>query len=565
MPIKRRPLPLRMAIASIFATGLPTIIGVGMDAAQAEEMTLYVDQKTKQVYTSPGRNRVRLGNFKQVEENAPAEDRGGTEGRPGNITELQEKLEEKDSQIQALEEKTNVLESKISGESKNTPLANVKLGDKGLEIDAGDGKFKVAIGGRLQIDSEVNFNDRFRNSSNNRNFLDDGIGMRRARMHMEGTFYKYTDFKFEYDFVRGGTNNNPGINGGGITDAWLRFNYLDPFSITMGQFKEPISLESVTSNRYLTFLERNYASNAFVESANPYKLGIAFNYYAPRFTTTMGLITEPINFGGNVSGNTTASSTTGSTVDQLGNANRGGSVGSVSWEAIGRVTILPWFKDPAHFLHVGAAGAYRDLNNTYNLDNTLRSNPLSFGSQAGDVDRTNLVSTGNLTTGALNSPTRRVLDHLTRVGGEAAFVYGPFSVQGEYMRTGLDGFGYGSRDHFTGFYGFASYFLTGESRPYNPKRGAFDRVMPFSNFSPGGGLGAWEIAVRYHYLDLNSPATIANGAGGRMQGSTVALNWYLNPHVRLMANYEHIWNIHSRTVFNGANPDIFMFRGQIDW
>ena len=49
------------------------------------------------------------------------------------------------------------------------------------------------------------------------NQLDDGMSIRRARLGIEGTFFKDTDYKFEYDFTRGN-----GTTGAGVTDAFIR-------------------------------------------------------------------------------------------------------------------------------------------------------------------------------------------------------------------------------------------------------------------------------------------------------------------------------------------------------
>ena len=73
----------------------------------------------------------------------------------------------------------------------------------------------------------------------------------------------------------------------------------------------------------------------------------------------------------------------------------------------------------------------------------------------------------------------------------------------------------------------------------------FGRQGPYNNawFVRGDdgrycfNCGAWEIAARWSYTDLNSgfgPNTIQ---GGVMNGYTVGLNWYLNTNIKFQFDY----------------------------
>jgi hypothetical protein len=94
--------------------------------------------------------------------------------------------------------------------------------------------------------------------------------------------------------------------------------------------------------------------------------------------------------------------------------------------------------------------------------------------------------------------------------------------------------------NFYGFYADASWYLTGESRPYDQANGYFKRLVPRRNFDfgRGGAWGTFELAARFSYTDLND----ANVFGGRMSLVMGELNWYLHSHVRWMFNagYGHI-------------------------
>ena len=60
-------------------------------------------------------------------------------------------------------------------------------------------------------------------------------------------------------------------------------------------------------------------------------------------------------------------------------------------------------------------------------------------------------------------------------------------------------------------------------------------VKPKKNFKWGESLGAIELAARYSALDLADEDI----SGGRLQDTTVGVNWYLNPNMRIMLNYVH--------------------------
>jgi phosphate-selective porin OprO/OprP len=155
------------------------------------------------------------------------------------------------------------------------------------------------------------------------------------------------------------------------------------------------------------------------------------------------------------------------------------------------------------------------------------------------VDTGNIFSTSNAVSAA-----------------ELFYVCGPFAVQSEwafmqvYSASPLAAAGgptAGIPPHmrsFNGGYVQASYFLTGEHRTYDRRLGRLDSNYfsgPATNFwltrDENGGLnagrGAWEVACRYNYLNLNDGPI----QGGIIDGVEVALNWYLNPNVKIQFEY----------------------------
>jgi phosphate-selective porin OprO/OprP len=241
----------------------------------------------------------------------------------------------------------------------------------------------------------------------------------------------------------------------------------------------------------------------------------------------------------------------------------------------GRLTALPYYAQGGEKLvHVGLSYSYRGTND----DGFARfmARPETHFMHVPLLD----VTVGNA-------------DNLNLFGAEAALVYGPFSLQTEYMgaslnpegATGISPSTFGTLSNaestvcFNAWYLQASYFLTGEHRPYDPEAGAFDRVRPLKNFRENGGWGAVEVATRYSYLDLDEEnlATFSLGdidGNGLLTGSpdiasrgeynlwTLGLNWYLNPNTRVSAEYIRACPVMNVT---SSSADIFMMRFQVDF
>lgn len=149
------------------------------------------------------------------------------------IAKLERLLEEKDQKKSNGEVKTKKSESaSYSGPVK----ISLKPAPK---FETADGSFKFGIGGFLQEDAAW-FSDDISDHP-------DGFNLRRARVSVEGTIFDDWAYKFENDFAN---------NQSRITDAFISYSGAKPVKITAGQFKEPFSLETLTSDKYTTFIER---------------------------------------------------------------------------------------------------------------------------------------------------------------------------------------------------------------------------------------------------------------------------------------------------------------------
>ncbi|MBL0011323.1 MAG: porin [Nitrosomonas sp.] len=529
---------LRFILATVAVINLCTL-------SNAYALDLYVDTKTKQIFAEPGPGRVHMGSYVKEEKTetpkilatpsqSPVESSKKTESAELMPARKDQPIEVADkSETVRLAETVSVLEERV----KEVEKIHGTFDDRGLHWSTKDGNFSVSLNGRIQPASQYNFiNDPAPATGSNLPYeFNSGMNIRRARLGVEGTFYKIWDYKFEYDFSRGN-----GSVGSGITDAYVRLNHTNELSYKVGSFKEPFSLEEAASNRYLTFIERHMSVNSFVDNPNTYKTGIGVNYAVQRWQTGLAFQTEPIG----------AWSAASTSVNANGNQSRNNGSGDTGWEGIGRVTGRPWMLDETKFVHVGISAGHTDVNTQYRADGTMVGEGQTgggggmafFAFPGTNVDRTNMLNTGNLSYGALNDPNRRRISSYDRFGAEYWFVHGPFSAQAEYLRTNINGTGYDG-EHLTGVYGFVSYFLTGESKPYHVRNGAANRLKPNRPFKWGSssGWGAWEVAAGYDYIDLN------NGVikGGKADMVRMGLNWYPHSNVKFQTNIIYMLDINT--------------------
>jgi phosphate-selective porin OprO/OprP len=376
--------------------------------------------------------------------------------------------------------------------------------NNGLRMDSGNGLVKLKIGGRAMIDAFWVDDSGIDACVGD---LQDGVEVRRARLYWQGTLFKKLEFKWQFDWAEGQAS---------VKDAYLKFKKVPWLqNVTIGHFKEPMGLEELTSSKYITFLERSMPIEAFAPSRN-FGIMASGTLLDERMTYAAGVFR-----------------------DLTGAAPRWYSDGGYNLTA--RVTWLPWYEENGRrLLHLGASYSFRAKSNT---TSRFRARP-EFHSAGRFVD-----------SGAFLADD----EHL--FGAEMALVYGPLSVQAELLGASAD-VADNAIDNacFCGWYVQASYFLTGEHRPYKTSSGAFDRVKPKKSYCTKGGWGAWEIAARYSHLDVDDE--ISGGSGGEEHNVTIGLNWYLNPNVRLMWNYIRAC-VDRRNCSEAA--DIFAMRMQFDF
>jgi len=419
------------------------------------------------------------------------------------LAEQTEKLQETAERLEQLEARQVQKEKSLEEQSKElknfqpqTEPADFRVYWKeGVNLATLDGDFKLKIGGRLQTDWFFSSEDR--DIKSNVGEQEDGVEFRRARIYFSGLIYGNVEYKLQLDFAGDDAD---------FKDAYLGLTDFPLGTLRMGHFKEPFSLDELTSSKYITFMERALP-NAFAPGRNT---GFMLHNVASdeRMTTAIGVFRDTDDNGENV--------------------DDGG------YNITSRVTALPIYENKgAQLLQLGAACSYRNPDNSIQY----RQRP-----EAHLTDR--FVDTGSFAG-----------DQVDLVGLEAAWVNGPFSLQGEYMMAEADRIGGGSDVKFDGYYVQASYFLTGEHRKYKTTEGAFSRVKPNNNYSSAGGPGAWEVKARYSGLDLND----RDINGGELDNISAGLNWYLNPNTRILWDFVHADKDHV------GQADMFMMRLQVDF
>jgi phosphate-selective porin OprO/OprP len=413
----------------------------------------------------------------------------------------EQRLEEAEELLRSLQQEVEELrrqqqEEAAAPAAKEDPSTFRVYWKEGVRFETKDKKVTARIGGRIQNDWAFGTQDG--DLTDEVGDFKNGVEFRRARVYLEGTVGEHSFYKAQYDFAGG--------DGGAFKDVYMGLQGLPVIgNIRVGQYKEPFSIEELTSSNYITFMERAIP-NALVPSRST---GIMVYNTAleQRMTWAGGYFRDSDDFGDNFSDDENV--------------------------LTGRLTGLPIYEDDGRVLfHLGAAGRWRQVG----------EDEIQFRQRPENDLAPRYVDTGTI--GAKYDTSTNV---------EFAAVYGPASLQGEYVYSFVDG--PGSTDPgFDGYYIFGSYFLTGEHRPYKTDEGAFGYVKPQKNFSVADGTwGAWEVAARYSQLNLDDSGI----KGGELRDTTVGLNWYLNANMRVMLNWVHG---HRKSVGSG---DLFGTRFQV--
>ena len=398
----------------------------------------------------------------------------------------------------------------------------------GLRFSTVDRAFQLHVGGRFHADAVFWLPDgAIEQGPNGVNQLQDGVSYRRARIRVNGKFYEVVSWIMEYGFEAGTPV---------FFDVFGEIQPLPFGSVRVGHFREPFSMDALTSGNELPFMERSLFHDAFVPFRNA---GIAVHNVIRDETMTYAV-------------GAFRSSSNRVAAD----------AGDENYAGTGRVTFSPWHNvDDRFAFHLGAS---------YSIRSPARRTALGIADPTG-LKRVRYATRPEI---RVSSPlfvdTGFIeVEQSQLLGLEVGISAGPLLLQAESVMTFLsDAAAPGSSDvFFHGWYAQASWLLTGEHRAYDSRQGFFKGIKPFENYfwAPGcegcpatWGRGAWELGARVSHIDV----TDAGIDGGRLYNLTVGLNWYLNPNCRWMFNYIHAWR---NVADNEGTASVIGSRFQVDF
>jgi phosphate-selective porin OprO and OprP len=424
------------------------------------------------------------------------------------IEELSRKVDALQSQVQQATEEADAAAVTARQTEQDAPDMSVEWGP-GPTLSSQDGSWSVHVLGRLLVDGGVLDDDDDLYDGDN------ATEVRAARLGIEGEFLEGFEFKLETDFADSDVD---------LKDAFIEYGgtLVEPAYVRVGQFKTPNSLEQLTSRRFLPLMERPAIIDAFELD---YQLGLGNGVGGDNWGVDAGL------FGQNAS-------------EQENDE-------GYALAARGHYALLFGPEDRPDAVHLGASARYRNLDND-TFDNQARYRQRPFF---------HFTGTHSVDTGVLDDSEGDVW-----AGAEFAWTRGPFTLQGEVANTALQrNNGEDDANNLWGAYLGASYFLTGERRTYDAERGVFDRVeveRPLQD----GGPGAWELAARADYIDLNSDGV----KGGEQISYIGGVNWYLNDYVRFMLDgaITQVFNARDSAAAVDGSSNLIYGAGmlaQVDW
>ncbi|MFL6747205.1 MAG: porin [Sphingomicrobium sp.] len=426
------------------------------------------------------------------------------------LDDAQAKIELLQAQVEALQESIAQIQA---AQAKVTPSWK---GSPQLEDKEAGWSFKPK--GLLQYDAGyVGYpnGDELRNSAQNTGLNYQNLGWntrpRRLTIGAEGSIPGGFRYSAEFNFVQNSID---------FEDVFLAYDFKDsPLTVQAGYFYPFSSLETMTSSKYTSFMERAGITDAFSHNRRIGAALLANDKATDKWLAQAGIFSEEMNNG---------------------DFNRTG------WAFAARGVFSPTLGTTR--LHLGANFEHR-VNKKEAMGKNYQARPTT------QLTDQRFISTGNLAAKG---------DDI--LGFEAAAIFKQFHFAAEaqklWVRDALSvaeiadinsdlgsnviptGSALNGNPSFFGGYAELGYYLTGETRSY--KGGSFGRVKVLKPFNQGG-WGALQLNARIDYLDLSD--RVADSAtftapnyvnGGKQIAYQASLVWNPTDYVRFMAQYAHL-------------------------
>lgn len=374
-------------------------------------------------------------------------------------------------------------------------------------VETADGKHRFGIRGRLMSDFAY-LDDPYKTTDDERADRGDlakyGTIIRRARLGVLGLMYDKWEWQLEVDFRDNEVR---------FANAYIAYLF-DNSRLAIGNFKEPFSLESSTSSRRISFIERAAPVDAYRPSR---ELGLMYETMVPDYYAALGVFA-------------------GEGVERERDITPG-------YAIAGRASFAPvQNRATGLWSHLGVSANYR--HNAYEYEKS-RGREKEYES----VRMRTRIGTRAIDGRMISENDMENVKDWTTIALEAGFGSGPFSVQGEYVRQDLD------RDENSrnfpvdewdtgvtsmtsdGYYVQAGYFLTGEHRNYRAFSGDFGRTKILNPLS-AGGRGGIELLARFATADSTEHHTVDDRQ--KLDHYTLGVNWYPEDDIIFKFNFMYV-------------------------
>ncbi len=352
-----------------------------------------------------------------------------------------------------------------------------------ITFESKDGDYKFWMDNRVYFDGAYFFDKDTYNKIGN------GVTIRRARFAVKAKLHKNWYAEIDMDFAGSQIE---------LKDAYIKYTTnAGDLNFKAGHFREGFSMETTTTSRYVTFIERSLPSK-FSPSRH---LGFQVNYMKEKYLFTGGVHFNTIGDP--------------EETEFSQDANKGNSTDE-GYSFTGRFVYRPIY-DNDKILHIGTAASYRTPKTDLEVPDSYRFSTRSIS----NINRKKYLDTDDITN----------VENNTLLNVELAGAYKNIFFQSEYFNNNIKRTEGLTGVNLNGLYAQVGYLLGDGKYRYNKNEGEFTQ--------PGlGQKGEFEAAFRFDYIDLNDEG--ASIYGGSANGYTLGLNYYANTNVKLMLNYSYL-------------------------